>query len=123
VVLYDVNAEPDQAEAAMPLWQEAQDTPETVMLRNLNAETIRALVAALPDAFREVVVLREIEDLSYREIADVVGAPVGTVMSRLARGRAMLREAWLKADDDETCAEHLETKHKQAAGEAEELPK
>jgi RNA polymerase sigma-70 factor (ECF subfamily) len=42
-------------------------------------------------------VLREIEDLSYREIATIVGAPLGTVMSRLARGRTMLREAWLKA--------------------------
>ena len=41
--------------------------------------------------------LREINDLSYRDIAEVVGAPVGTVMSRLARARAMLREAWLKA--------------------------
>jgi RNA polymerase sigma-70 factor (ECF subfamily) len=54
-------------------------------------------VAALPEPFREVIVLREFEDLSYREIADVVGAPVGTVMSRLARARAMLREGWLKS--------------------------
>jgi RNA polymerase sigma-70 factor (ECF subfamily) len=43
-----------------------------------------------------VIVLREIEDLSYREIATIVGAPLGTVMSRLARGRTMLREAWFK---------------------------
>jgi RNA polymerase sigma-70 factor (ECF subfamily) len=123
VLLYDVNAEPDKQEGTVPLWREAQDTPETEMLRKLDAETVRGLVAALPDVFREVIVLRELEDMSYREIAGIVGAPVGTVMSRLARGRAMLREAWLKADDDETCAEHLETKHKQAAGEAEELPK
>ena len=53
------------------------------------------LIAQLPDAFREVIVLREINDLSYREIADVTGAPVGTVMSRLARARALLRAAWL----------------------------
>jgi RNA polymerase sigma-70 factor (ECF subfamily) len=56
-------------------------------------------VVALPDAFREVIVLREIDDLSYREIATIVSAPIGTVMSRLARGRAMLREAWLKAEN------------------------
>jgi RNA polymerase sigma-70 factor (ECF subfamily) len=88
------------------------------MLRRLDAETIRGLVAALPDSFREVVVLREIEDLSYREIADVVGAPVGTVMSRLARGRALLREAWLKVmHDGERGAEQQE----QIAGKAEEL--
>jgi RNA polymerase sigma-70 factor (ECF subfamily) len=101
VLLYDVNAEPDRPEGTIPMWREAQDTPETEMLRKLVAETIRGLVAALPYAFREVIVLREVEDLSYREIAAIVSAPVGTVMSRLARGRAMLREAWLKAEHDE----------------------
>jgi RNA polymerase sigma-70 factor (ECF subfamily) len=101
VLLYDVNAEPDQPEAAIPLWGEAQGTPETEMLRKLDAETIRGLVATLPEAFREVIVLRELNDLSYREIAGIVGAPIGTVMSRLARGRAMLREAWLKAEHEE----------------------
>ncbi|MEA3141950.1 MAG: hypothetical protein QOK23_4119 [Gammaproteobacteria bacterium] len=99
VLLYDVNAEPDKPKSEIPLWQEAQDTPETEMLRKLDAETIRGLVVALPDAFREVIVLREIDDLSYREIATIVSAPIGTVMSRLARGRAMLREAWLKAEN------------------------
>jgi RNA polymerase sigma factor (sigma-70 family) len=98
VLLYDVNAEPDKSETTLPLWREAQDTPETEMLRKLDSGTIQGLVAALPDVFREVIVLRELEDMSYREIAGIVGAPVGTVMSRLARGRAMLREAWLKAD-------------------------
>ncbi len=52
---------------------------------------VRAL-AELPPAFREVVVLREIEGLSYRDIAKVTGAPIGTVMSRLARGRRDLRQ-------------------------------
>ena len=78
----------------MPLWQEPQVT-EAEMLRQWDAETIRRLVAELPDPFRETLVLREISDLSYREIADVVGVPVGTVMSRLARARSMLREAWI----------------------------
>jgi RNA polymerase sigma-70 factor (ECF subfamily) len=94
---FDVNADSDNAEEAIPFWQEPQDTPETEMLRELDVGAIRALVAALPEPFREVIVLREFEDLSYREIADVVGAPVGTVMSRLARARAMLREGWLKS--------------------------
>lgn len=48
---------------------------------------------ALPVEFREALVLREIEDLSYREIADVLGVPIGTVMSRLSRGRALLQRA------------------------------
>jgi len=46
----------------------------------------------LPEEFREVVILRELEEMSYRDIAATTGAPIGTVMSRLARGRALLRE-------------------------------
>jgi len=47
----------------------------------------------LPENFREVLILREIEELSYREIADVLQTPIGTVMSRLARARALLQKA------------------------------
>jgi RNA polymerase sigma-70 factor (ECF subfamily) len=57
-----------------------------------------------PDVFREVVVLRAIDDLPYREIAAIVDAPVGIVMSRLARGRAILRGARLKAEHKEAHA-------------------
>jgi RNA polymerase sigma-70 factor (ECF subfamily) len=78
-----------------PLWREAQETPEAQMLRRWDAATIRRLVAALAEPFREIFVLREINNLSYREIADVAAVPVGTVMSRLARARAMLRSAWM----------------------------
>jgi RNA polymerase sigma-70 factor (ECF subfamily) len=77
------------------MWQEPQLSPEMEMLHQRDAETIRRLVAELPDPFREAIVLREINDLSYREIADIVGVPVGTVMSRLARARSMLRQAWI----------------------------
>jgi RNA polymerase sigma-70 factor (ECF subfamily) len=100
VVLYDVNADNDEADTTTPVWQEAQETPEAEMLRKLDAETIRGMVSELPEAFREVIVLREFEDLSYQEIAKVIDVPIGTVMSRLARGRAMLREAWLKASGE-----------------------
>jgi RNA polymerase sigma-70 factor, ECF subfamily len=55
VMLYDVHVEPDQLEGAIPLWREALDTPETQFLRELDDETIRGLVAALPHAFREVI--------------------------------------------------------------------
>src|SRR3977135_3111187 len=82
-----------------PLWHETQETPETQMLHRWDSSTIRRLVAALAEPFRETFVLREIHDLSYREIADVVGAPVGTVMSRLARARAMLRSAWMAEEE------------------------
>jgi RNA polymerase sigma-70 factor (ECF subfamily) len=91
----EMDGETEEDEGVAPLWQEAQASPETEMLRQRDAETIRHLVAELPDPFREAIVLRLINDLSYREIADVVGAPVGTVMSRLARARSMLRKAWI----------------------------
>jgi RNA polymerase sigma-70 factor (ECF subfamily) len=81
-----------------PIWQEPQASPETVLLRQQDGSTIRRLVDALPQPFREAIVLREVNDLSYQEIADVAGVPVGTVMSRLARARAMLRTAWNAAE-------------------------
>jgi RNA polymerase sigma factor (sigma-70 family) len=82
----------------VPLWQEPQASPEAALLRRHDDDTIRRLVAALPQHFREVIVLREVNDLSYQEIAQVAGVPVGTVMSRLARARSMLRSAWNMAE-------------------------
>ena len=90
-----MDGETEADEEATPLWQEAQVSPEAEILREWDEETIHRLVAELPEPFRETIVLREINDLSYREIADVVGAPVGTVMSRFARARSMLRNAWM----------------------------
>ena len=97
-----MNGETEKDEDAVPLWQEAPVSPEAQALRQQDAETIRRLVAELPHAFREALVLREINDLSYSEIADVVGVPVGTVMSRLARARSMLREAWIAQEGPST---------------------
>jgi RNA polymerase sigma-70 factor (ECF subfamily) len=94
-LLQAIESVTDEDNDAVPLWQEPQVSQEAEMLRQWDAETIRRLVAELPDPFREALVLREISDLSYREVADVVGVPVGTVMSRLARARSMLREAWI----------------------------
>ncbi|WP_029585652.1 sigma-70 family RNA polymerase sigma factor [Bradyrhizobium sp. URHD0069] len=88
----------DKEEQA-PLWHEAQETPEAQMLRRWDADTIRRLITALAEPFRETFVLREINNLSYREIADVAEVPVGTVMSRLARARAMLRSAWIAEEE------------------------
>jgi RNA polymerase sigma-70 factor (ECF subfamily) len=85
-------------EDAAPLWNEEREAPDAAALRLLDTETMRSLIAGLPPAFREVIVLREINDLSYREIAQVIDAPVGTVMSRLARARSLLREGWLAAE-------------------------
>ena len=88
----------EDEEATSPMWQEPQSSPETALLREQDGDAIRRLVAALPHQFREAIVLREINDLSYHEIAEVAGVPVGTVMSRLARARSMLRSAWNAAE-------------------------
>jgi RNA polymerase sigma-70 factor, ECF subfamily len=81
-----------------PVWREDGETPEQSVLRRHESETMRRLIGELPAEFREVIVLREINDLSYRDIATVIEAPIGTVMSRLARARALLREAWIAAE-------------------------
>ena len=59
---------------------------------------IFALIEQLPQNFREVLVLRDIEDMSYREIGEITGVPIGTVMSRLARARKMLAAGWKGSD-------------------------
>lgn len=66
-------------------------TPEQAIISASNQIMLNDLLAALPPAFREVIVLREIEELPYDDIAGIIGAPIGTVMSRLSRARAELR--------------------------------
>lgn len=66
------------------------ETPELVLERSKMVATVREVIECLPEPFRSVVVLRELEQLSYRDIAEVTGTPIGTVMSRLARARQML---------------------------------
>lgn len=70
-------------------------TPEDEVMRQADVGMVRDAIEAIPEPFREVIVLRELEELSYAEIAEVTGVPIGTVMSRLARGRAMLAKELL----------------------------
>ena len=67
-------------------------TPESRLIAQMEAADLEKAIAALPDVFREVVVLRDIQGLSYREIGTVTGIAIGTVMSRLARGRRRVLE-------------------------------
>ena len=69
----------------------AEETPETALLTRARAEEVEAALAGLPEAFRIVVVLADVEEIPLREIAEDLGCPIGTVASRLARGRGMLR--------------------------------
>jgi RNA polymerase sigma-70 factor (ECF subfamily) len=68
------------------------DDPEQSLSRANDALLVRELLEALPEPFREAIVLRELEELSYKEIAEVTGVAIGTVMSRIARARALLAD-------------------------------
>jgi RNA polymerase sigma-70 factor (ECF subfamily) len=74
------------------------DTPETALIAKVDARQLEAAVAALPIPYRETMVLRDVQGLSYREIAEVTGVPIGTVMSRLARARGRLIATLTKAE-------------------------
>jgi RNA polymerase sigma factor (sigma-70 family) len=66
------------------------ETPEEIVLFKAGAEEVQRALAQLPAQFREVIVLREINQMNYRDIAEVINVPIGTVMSRLSRGRQLL---------------------------------
>ncbi len=86
---------PEENEGTAPMIAEGPD-PEKAAINSNVARKLDAMIAELPEEFRETLILREMEDMSYREIADVTGTPIGTVMSRLARARALLREKWIE---------------------------
>jgi len=69
----------------------AEANPETLLLHRVDAQELRHALEALPLEFREVIILRELEDCSYKEIAAITDVPLGTVMSRLARARQRLQ--------------------------------
>jgi RNA polymerase sigma-70 factor (ECF subfamily) len=84
--------------AAAPLEEEGETsvaaegpTPEGEVIQQGASRILDNAIATLPAEFREVVILRELEEMSYRDIAAATGTPIGTVMSRLARGRALLK--------------------------------
>jgi RNA polymerase sigma-70 factor (ECF subfamily) len=79
---------------------EPSKNPHDLYTSKMEVEQVRAAIKKLPTEFREVIFLREYEELSYREIAHVLGCPIGTVMSRLGRARAKLRVILLPSFED-----------------------
>jgi RNA polymerase sigma-70 factor (ECF subfamily) len=82
----------DELDAALAVGAPPSD-PEALAIRSAQRREIDAAIAALPIAFREALVLRELEELSYRDIARITDVPIGTVMSRLSRARHLLAAA------------------------------
>ena len=78
-----------------------RESPELLAIHTENAALIQQALCAMPPVFREVIVLKDLEDMPYKDIALVVDIPIGTVMSRLARARAMLKLELLKLHDHE----------------------
>jgi RNA polymerase sigma factor (sigma-70 family) len=76
--------------------------PEEVLLQDDSSTLVRKALENLPPNFREVLILRELEGMSYREIATITGIPAGTVMSSLSRGRDRLRQALISLINEDT---------------------
>ena len=70
-------------------------------MERIDSQTLSRLMQRLPAEYREVLLLREVEDLAYKDIAAVIGTPIGTVMSRLARARLALRKLWFEGAEAE----------------------
>jgi RNA polymerase sigma-70 factor (ECF subfamily) len=82
----------DEFDEAVHSGEKTIENPEAKLVSRAESERVRKALETLPVAFREVLVLREIEELSYKEISDVTGVPMGTVMSSLSRARQRLRD-------------------------------
>ena len=88
----DVNSEAVEEAQAEGVWGEAAQTPEQLLSRATLDADLQAALDDLPDVFRQAVWLRDVEEFTYAEIATMIDVPIGTVMSRISRGRRMLYE-------------------------------
>ena len=88
----EVDSEQVEQAAAGPGGGEPVETPERILMRSTLDADLQAALDELPDAFREAVWLRDVEEFTYAEIAEMLNVPIGTVMSRISRGRRLLFE-------------------------------
>jgi len=87
-------------------------TPETILMNRSNSQLVQRAIDALPVHYREALLLCEVEEMSYQEIAEILSIPIGTVMSRLARARKEVRESLLTAPSaplSTDLSRHIET--------------
>jgi RNA polymerase sigma-70 factor (ECF subfamily) len=91
----------ESADTDETAWGTKPRDPEALLMDSIDSQTLNRLMEKLPSEYREVLLLREVEDFAYKEIADVIGVPMGTVMSRLSRARLALRKLWLEQAERE----------------------
>lgn len=84
-------------DGAAPIEPVASGTPESILISSVDRQAIQTALEALPVQYREVILLCDVEEMRYQEIADTLAIPVGTVMSRLSRGRKAMRELLTEA--------------------------
>jgi RNA polymerase sigma factor (sigma-70 family) len=109
------------AEEDFPVLPATSATPESLLIERSGNDAVRCAIAQLPVMFREVILLCDVEDASYREIAEILSIPIGTVMSRLARARKAVRESLRStpgAPLSRDLSHHIET-HEKGTGAAE----
>lgn len=87
----------DSGAAEATAWGTPPRDPEALLLEQIDSQVLSRLMQHLPAEYREVLLLREVEDLTYKDIAAVIDAPIGTVMSRLSRARLALKKLWFEA--------------------------
>ena len=85
----------DDPESGRPALRDETPDPEVSSIQADQSRKLHRVILTLPEDLRETLILREMEDMSYRDIAEVMRVPVGTVMSRLARARAALKDRWI----------------------------
>nr|WP_213306798.1 RNA polymerase sigma factor [Paraburkholderia sacchari] len=113
-------------DATIDEWSAACADPQTLLIRDEDTRLVHAALDQLPVEFREVLILRELEELSYREIAEIADLPVGTVMSRLARGRrklaSLLSALQTRGVKSPSRGETANTRRSSASSDASDLP-
>ncbi|MFX1767327.1 RNA polymerase sigma factor [Paraburkholderia sp. A1RI-2L] len=113
-------------DATIDGWSAACADPQTLLIRDEDTRLVHAALELLPVEFREVLILRELEELSYREIAEIADLPVGTVMSRLARGRrklaTLLGALQARGVKPPSRSEAANDRRSRASGDARNLP-
>jgi DNA-directed RNA polymerase specialized sigma24 family protein len=93
-----------------------RQTPETILIEGSNRQLLQRAIDELPARYREVLLLCEVEEMSYQQIAEILSIPIGTVMSRLARARKAIRESFMSGPEAHNVSKRLVSSPKRTRG-------